>query len=106
MTTFDSETSPPEALLALAVIEQAFRDIRATRIASNRRGGAAHPRKGEVEEARLFLTAEGGAWAKARSAYCALAGLHPDRVREIALTTPPNTDTRSQSSAAERGRGA
>jgi hypothetical protein len=112
MTAFDSDASAPEALIAIAVIEQAFRDIRATVHSSTRRGGASRPMKREADEARQFLTDEAGEWARSRRDFCMLAGLHPDRVREMALipqnsapqARPLNTDTRTQISSAERGR--
>ena len=66
-------------LLGLEVIRQAFAD------ALNQRQNTQSIAPIEREQALSFLTAEHGAWAAARSMWCALADLSSDAIRDAAL---------------------
>ena len=71
----------PEVSLAAAVILQAVADFRGQYLAKPYK-----PTGTSYDHARRFLTADAGDWAHAREAWCAIAGVDPDILRERALS--------------------
>lgn len=71
--------------LALAVIDQALRDISADVSPRAARLSQSQTKPHEVQEAEHFLTDQAGEWASARRDWCDLAGLDESALRQKAL---------------------
>lgn len=73
-------------LLACAVLERAIMDAKE---AFGPNSKARPARQVEAAQARIFLTATEGKWAKARITWCDRAGIDPDAFLEHALKVLP-----------------
>ena len=81
--TMNGDILDPVRALAASVVLQAIAD---TSMGIAHHGTASTVTTQERDQARLFLTAGDGAWARARRFWCALADIDPDILRQTVVT--------------------